>query len=118
MKITSNSPRRHSLGSLWLALLLFSMAGFLTVPPLIHAENDSEDWVSSIREANRAALVFISGNGKHKNGIVERFAGTGFIVGPAGYVLTCYHLVPEFDPDVDTFEALGTVGRRYGTAYP
>jgi len=102
---------------LWLALLLFSRMASLTVQLPLHAEDNSDNWVSSTREANKASLVFITGNVKHKNGDVAPFAGTGFIVSPAGHVLTCNHVIPEYDPDVDTLQCSGSVG-RYEPPYP
>jgi hypothetical protein len=115
MKGAANWRHHRSFEIFWLALLLFTMIACATVS--LHAQNDSDSWVRSTRDENKASLVFISGKVTHKNGQVAEFAGTGFIVSPAGYLLTCNHVVPEYDRDVDKFEAHGTVGGRSDPQY-
>ena len=118
MKSAANSRLHRTLGSFRLPLLLFSTIAFLTVQLPLYAQDNSDNWMSSIREANKASLVFISGKVTHKNGDAAPFAGTGFIVSSAGHVLTCNHVIPEYDPDVDTFQCSGSVGGRYEYSYP
>ena len=38
--------------------------------------------------------MFITVEDGRANGLTDTFSGTGFIVHPAGYVLTCNHVIP------------------------
>lgn len=91
---------------------------FLSQAVTLRAQNDSSDWVKSIHESNKSSIVFITGNVKHQNGAVAPVGGTGFIVSSEGYVLTCNHVVPEYNSAVDTYEIWGSVGGRYNHQYP
>jgi S1-C subfamily serine protease len=84
----------------------------------LYAADGSETWEQSIRDANLDSLVFISVKAKRANGVEDTFTGTGFIVDPAGYVLTCNHVIPSKNPDYVKIESVGSVGGRYEHAYP
>jgi S1-C subfamily serine protease len=97
MKNGTSTSRRGSFGCPWIALVLFLTLGLLTMaPPPLHAADGS---VGSIRDANLDSLVFITVKGGRENGVVDTFTGTGFIVHPGGYVLTCNHVIPAEKPE-------------------
>jgi S1-C subfamily serine protease len=118
MKSAANSRHHSTLGSFRLPLVLFSTIAFLTIQLPLYAQDNSDNWMSSIRQGNKASLVFISGKVTHKNGDAAPFSGTGFIVSSLGHVLTCNHVIPAYDPDVDTLQCSGSVGGRYELLYP
>ncbi len=74
--------------------MLFSMVGLLTMVSPPYAAEGSEAWEQSIRAANIDSLVFITVKAQRANALEETFTGTGFIVHPDGYVLTCNHVIP------------------------
>ncbi len=88
----------------------------MTMAPLIHADDDS--WVRSIRDANLGSLVFITAEAWRQNGLKDTFTGTGFIVDPAGYVLTCNHVIPSEKLGYNKIVSAGSVSGRYEQAYP
>jgi hypothetical protein len=123
----------------WIAVALFWTVGLLEMAQPLHAADGSESWWQSIRSENKESLVFISVTAR-ANGNEDYFAGTGFIVHPAGYVLTCYHVIfgeSRFDylkvedtesgicqvsfageSDRTNIEIKGSVGGRYRSSYP
>jgi len=74
-------------------------------------------WQHDIREASRSSIVFIETAGEHENGARARDAGTGFIISPAGHVLTCHHLLPKGDLSKWKLTITGIVGDRVGQPY-
>jgi S1-C subfamily serine protease len=48
-----------------------------------------------------------------ENGLADTFTGTGFIVGPAGYVLTCNHVIPKEKSDYVKIESRGLFGGQW-----
>src|SRR5580704_9807804 len=117
MNNATNSRINASFGHCWL-VPLFSTIGLLTMTSPLYAADGSETWEQSIRDANLDSLVFISVKAKRANGVEDTFTGTGFIVDPAGYVLTCNHVIPSKNPDYVKIESVGSVGGRYEHAYP
>jgi S1-C subfamily serine protease len=108
---------RFTMGSAvwWLALALIFIVRFLTIPPSLHA---ADSWVESIRQANLNSFVFITVKAQRANGLIDTFTGSGFIVHPAGYVLTCNHVVPADMSAYTKIEQTGSVGGRYDYPYP
>jgi hypothetical protein len=78
----------------------------------------AENWVESIRSANLNSLVFITVKAQRAHGLTDTFTGTGFIVHPSGYVLTCNHVIPAGNPDYTKIEQTGSVGGRFEFPYP
>jgi hypothetical protein len=117
MQSPANSSLRGRVGCLWIALLLFSGVGLLTIAPPLLGADGSETWVQSIREANLESLVFITVKAQRANGLIDTFTGTGFLVHPAGYVLTCNHLIPQKTADYIKIDQIGSVGGHYGYFY-
>jgi S1-C subfamily serine protease len=82
---------------------------------LSQAQNSGVDWLKAIRTANWNAIVFVSVKLQRENGATETTTGTGFIVDPEGWVMTCNHLIPK-KGDNDTLTINLTVGDRTETA--
>jgi hypothetical protein len=118
MKNGTNNRLRGSFGYSRIALVLFSMLGLLTTELPLYAADGSETWVRSIHDANLDSLVFITVKIRYENGLEDTFTGTGFIVHPEGYVLTCNHVIPTGKADYTKIESTGSVGGRYELAYP
>src|ERR1700682_6107207 len=79
------------------------------------AAQESSNW-GAVRQANAASVLLISVRATLANGLEERKTGTGVIVHPAGYVLTCSHLIPR-GARFSSVEYLASIG-RYEHAYP
>ncbi len=73
----------------------------------------AEEWEQAVLEVNESSIVFISVKATRPNGLVDVFTGTGLIVHPDGYVLTCSHVVPKEEATYRVVEATGSVGSRY-----
>jgi serine protease Do len=101
-----------------MALLVFSIVGLLTMAPTLYAADGSGTWVRSIRDANLESLVFIAVTARRANHADDHFTGTGFIVHPAGYVLTCNHVIPAKKSDYTEIESTGSIGGRYEQSFP
>jgi S1-C subfamily serine protease len=98
--------------------MLFSVVGLLTMVSPPYVAKASETWEQWIRDANLDSLVFITVKAKRGNGLEDTFAGTGFIVHPDGYVLTCNHVIPENKSLYTEVEITGSVNGRYEHHYP
>jgi len=90
--------------------LLCTLAVGLSAASFPATDSDG-DWLENIRGANWNAIVFISVKLQRENGAPETTTGTGFIVDPAGWVITCNHLIPQ-KGDNDTLTINLTVGDR------
>src|ERR1700752_3152094 len=74
-------------------LLAITLASFT----LIYVAQGQTGWFNWISTENRQSVVYITGTGLTENGLQIPIGGTGFIVRPEGYVLTCGHVVsPEY----------------------
>jgi S1-C subfamily serine protease len=82
---------------------------------MIHSVH-SQTELSFIHDTNVESLVFITATRVNANGTKEVYTGTGFIVAPGGFVLTCSHLIP--DRDRNHTNLTGAVGGRYDYPYP
>ena len=80
--------------------------------------DNPDEWEQSVRDSNASSIVFISVTATRHNDLVDPVTGTGFIVHPDGYVLTCNHVVPKKEPDYKSVEATGSVGSRYEHPFP
>lgn len=91
----------------------------LLVPaaPASSSFNAEDAWAQSVRAENLNTVVFVSVKTHTANGLEGRFTGTGFIVSPDGYVITCDHVIPKAS-DYKTIEVTGAVGGRYEYSYP
>jgi S1-C subfamily serine protease len=75
--------------------------------------------IESIRTSNLRSLVFITVEGTNANGTKDTSNGTGFIVDPGGYVLTCNHVIlPEKSEYGGKYEIIGRVGGGHQPPYP
>jgi S1-C subfamily serine protease len=101
----------------WIALVLVLTMSLLTTAPLLHAASNSQMSVQAIHDANLESLVFIQVEAKRANGLKELLTGTGFIVHPDGYVLTCSHVIPV-EPDCKIEGIKASIAGRYEHAYP
>jgi S1-C subfamily serine protease len=117
MKLLTNSRILDSFWRHWVTIALVSTLRLLLLAPQIHAADGSET-AGQIRDANLNSIVFISVRAQRSNGLIDAFAGTGFIVHPAGYVVTCNHVVPAQNSDYIHIEMTGSVGGRYKYPYP
>src|SRR5689334_20727482 len=59
-----------------------------------------------VRHDNAKAIVYLIATTKHDNGAEATETGTGFIIHPDGFVLTCHHLVAQ------TENVLGAAGGK------
>lgn len=103
-----------------LTLLCFLAAVFWFAPARLAAAtlNLAEEWQSNVLERHKNSLVFLSVKATLHNGLEDRSNGSGFVVDPAGYVLTCKHVVPTKGDSYKSVEITGVVGGRYGDALP
>ncbi|MBV8282828.1 MAG: trypsin-like peptidase domain-containing protein [Candidatus Eremiobacteraeota bacterium] len=115
MKNEMTSRFRGAPGFRWLVLVLVLVVG---LPRAALPQTTDSPQAGSIRQANVQSLVFIKATAKRANGLEDEFTGTGFIVHPDGYVLTCNHVVPPEGTDYANVECSGAVGGRYEHAYP
>jgi len=63
-------------------------------------------------------VVFLSVSKELDSGALDETTGTGFLVHPDGYVLTCAHVVPSPGEDSASTIRLAAVGGRHEHAYP
>jgi hypothetical protein len=97
---------------------LLCLAFWMVLPSSALAAAEQEEWETSVFESNKISLVFITTKATRHNGLVEFKTGTGFIVHPDGYVLTCKHLVPEKGTNYKAVEITGSVGGRFVGSVP
>jgi hypothetical protein len=93
--------RLHSVRALALLLCLSACAWAI----------EDDTWHSSVKSSNEDSIVFIVVKTRYPNGLEDPQTGTGFIVHPDGYLITCSHVVPEAK-DGTVVEVSGAVGGR------
>jgi serine protease Do len=83
----------------------------------------AQTWIQQVRDENMHCFVFIDTKARYENNLEDAISGTGFIIHPSGYLLTCNHVVPAEGTAYKGrvykhVESTGTVGARYGLKYP
>lgn len=114
-KVGTAAPVRFGV-RVGIRMIFLATMNFCILPQVLAGSQD-EGWIKSIHDSCIESLVFIDVHVKHKNGLEEAIGGTGFIVQPEGYVLSCDHVVPGEEPD-STVVVMGSVGGRYEHSYP
>jgi S1-C subfamily serine protease len=116
MKIEMPSRFHGGLGCRWLVLMVVLGVG---LPKAALPQGADGPQSGSVRQANVESLVFIEVTAKRANGLEDKFTGTGFIVHPDGYVLTCNHVIPKKEGSGYTqVVCTGAVGGRFEYPYP
>lgn len=99
------------------ALFLYVSLTALSQEP-VSAAADEDNWHQAVHASHEGSIVFINVTATRSNGLVDSSTGTGFIVHPDGFVLTCNHVVPKKEPEYKSVEPTGAVGSRYEYPFP
>lgn len=100
----------------WILISFFLTISLLASPAT--AADKSEEWEQWVRESSEGSVVFIAVKATFPNGLTDTFTGSGVIVHPEGYVLTCDHVLPKEKQGYKSVTVTGSVGGRYENPLP